>query len=46
MLVLPRIKMLYFDFILVAFMVQQTSMMANRVRLTERPIAVAISATE
>jgi hypothetical protein len=45
-LVLPVIKILYFDFILVAFMVQQTSMIANRVRLTERPSALAISATE
>jgi hypothetical protein len=45
-LVLPLIKMLYFDFILVAFMVQETRMIANRVLLTERHIALAISGTE
>jgi hypothetical protein len=45
-LVLPLIKMLYFDFILVAFIVQQTCMIANRVRLTERSIALAISVIE
>jgi hypothetical protein len=43
---LPLIKMLYFDFILVAFMVQETRMIANRVLLTERDIALAISGTE
>jgi len=46
LLVLPLIKILYFSFILVPFMVQQTSMIANLVRLAERPIAWAISVTE
>jgi hypothetical protein len=46
MLVLPLTKMLYLNFNLVAFMVQQTRLIDNLVCLTERPIDTAISVTE